>query len=645
MKFEQTSGESYRPDIDGLRALAVCAVVMFHAFPGILPAGFVGVDVFFVISGFLISRIILRKLFAGHFSLVEFYSNRARRIFPALIVVLGASLGFGWLALLSDEYSQLGKHVTAGVLFFQNFCLRSEAGYFDTASELKPLMHLWSLSIEEQFYVIYPAILMFLWRSRRRLVLSLIFLFLASLGANILRTPGDSASAFFLPQYRAWELIAGSLVGLVSLWNLWPGCDNTGQNEQRCSMWRHLASGAGFALVIAAVALLSRHVPYPGWRALLPVCGTALMIIAGPRAIVNRFILADKRLVFVGLISYPFYLWHWILLSFGHIIESSQPAAWIRTVLVVLSFGLAFVTYRYIEVPIRYGRRTWLIPVALTLVLLGLGVMGYQVYSQKGIPARDKDILSTSLKGNVSSDAFFKHVKDNYYRCTPENIAATAVKELDSRCYQSKVNRPVDIALIGDSHAEHLFLGLAAAMPTKNIAYYIQKGPPDMGNPAYNDIYSFVLNEKNITDVILGMHWARMPFWDDDKRLGEFFLSTARSVLKAGKRMWVLSDIPSIPFQPQRCMGRRRFASGTMCKTSREVVDKQMSFLSRGLRKLLEYEPRVRYLDIMQYVCSEKWCNVNIGDILLYRDDSHVTIEGSVAIAEAIVRDHPELVH
>lgn len=338
-------------------------------------------------------------------------------------------------------------------------------------------MHLWSLSIEEQFYLVYPALILFLGRSRKRLVFSLGILFLASLGANIWRTQSDAASAFFLPHYRAWELLSGSLAASVSLWKLWPGCAQPSQESRLRRILGHLASCVGLCLIAAGVALISRNVPFPGWRALLPVCGTALIILAGPKAIANRFILSNRVLVFVGLISYPLYLWHWPLLSFGHIIESSQPAAWVRAVLVAASFGLAFATYRYIEIPIRYGRRAWLIPVVLTTVLLGVGAMGYRVYDLKGIPTRDKEILSTALKGNTSSDAFFKHLRDHYYPCTPESIADVAKKELDGRCFQSKTNRPVDIALIGDSHAEHLFLGLAAAMPTKNIAYYIQKGP------------------------------------------------------------------------------------------------------------------------------------------------------------------------
>lgn len=251
-------------------------------------------------------------------------------------------------------------------------------------------MHLWSLSIDEQFYLVYPALILLLGHTRKRLVVSLVLLFLASMTANVWRTQSDSASAFFLPHYRAWELLAGSLTAFVSLWNVWPGSGKHVQEGRLHTVLRHLSSSAGLLLVIAAVALISRNLPYPGWRALLPVCGTSLIILAGPRAIANRFVLSNKALVFVGLISYPLYLWLWPLLSFGHIIESSQPAAWVRAALLAVSFGLAFATYRYIEIPIRYGRRTWLIPAALTAALLGIGVMGYRIYDLKGIRACDR---------------------------------------------------------------------------------------------------------------------------------------------------------------------------------------------------------------------------------------------------------------
>src|SRR5437870_5550894 len=206
----------YRPDIDGLRALAVLSVVAFHAFPTSLPGGFLGVDVFFVISGYLISTIILENLDKGAFSLAEFYGRRVRRIFPALLVVLLASYVFGWLALLADEYAQLGKHIAAGAGFVSNLVLWNEVGYFDRSADTKPLLHLWSLGIEEQFYLAWPLLLWFSWK--RRFVAPVV-LALAALSfiATALWSNVDAVATFYSPLTRFWELLGGSMLAWLAL--------------------------------------------------------------------------------------------------------------------------------------------------------------------------------------------------------------------------------------------------------------------------------------------------------------------------------------------------------------------------------------------------------------------------------------------
>ena len=201
------SHPSYRADIDGLRALAVLSVVVFHAFPGVMPGGFIGVDIFFVISGFLISTILLENLGRGTFSFAEFYSRRIRRIFPALLVVLSASYAFGWFALLPDEFMQLGKNIAAGAGFVSNFLLWSESGYFDTAAEVKPLLHLWSLGIEEQFYIVWPLLLWAVARLRLNALTVIIVLASISFMLNVDVVRNNAIAAFYSPQTRCWELL------------------------------------------------------------------------------------------------------------------------------------------------------------------------------------------------------------------------------------------------------------------------------------------------------------------------------------------------------------------------------------------------------------------------------------------------------
>ena len=375
---------NYRPDVDGLRAIAVLAVVGYHAFPNWVRGGFVGVDIFFVISGFLISTILLRNLESDRFSFREFYSRRIRRIFPALAVVLAACLAFGWVALLADEYKQLGKHVAGGAGFISNFLLWSEYGYFDSAAETKPLLHLWSLGIEEQFYIVWPFLLWIGYRSRLNLLWIIAALGVASFAWNIGSASSDAVGDFYSPMTRFWELAIGS--GLA-YWTI--------RRKVRLGDLRaNLLSVGGLVLIVMSVLIVNNQKLFPYWWALLPTIGALLIVTAGPKAIVNQ-ILSSKALVWVGLISYPLYLWHWPLLSFTRIIESATPPRETRIVAVLISIFLAWLTYRLIEKPIRFGAASSRKVAALCGAVLMVGFGGYLTYVQDGIRFRPLLIEST----------------------------------------------------------------------------------------------------------------------------------------------------------------------------------------------------------------------------------------------------------
>jgi peptidoglycan/LPS O-acetylase OafA/YrhL len=318
----------YSPDIDGLRAIAVLGVVIFHAFPKALPGGFIGVDIFFVISGYLISGILYKGHNTGNFSFKEFYSRRVRRIFPSLITVLLLCLGYGWLILLPDEYERLGRHVASGTLFIQNFVFWQESGYFDTASNLKPMLHLWSLAVEEQFYILFPPILFLVWKRKWPLVLVLTI------------TP-----------YRAWEFLGGSL---LAWWHFNRGSQPPGGDGEPWS--RQSLSLGGVVILGLGMAFIHKGDPYPGWRALAPVAGTLLIIHAGGSAWVNRCLLSHPAIVWIGLISYPLYLFHWPALSFVHIVKDSKPHDITIWSALAVAFVLTVITYYFIERPIRYSR-------------------------------------------------------------------------------------------------------------------------------------------------------------------------------------------------------------------------------------------------------------------------------------------------
>jgi peptidoglycan/LPS O-acetylase OafA/YrhL len=372
-----TSQHAYRADVDGLRAIAVLAVLAFHAFPQAAPGGFAGVDIFFVISGFLISGIIFDALRAGRFSFVDFYWRRVRRIFPALVLVLAACLGLGWMLLLPDEYRSLGKHAVAGAGFLSNIVLWREAGYFATAAELKPLLHLWSLGVEEQYYLVWPLALAFFAARPRALPWMIAGLAAASFALNVWLTPHAPSAAFYLPMTRFWELMAGSALAYHV---------HYGSPGRRMA---DLKATAGLALVAAGITLLSAERAFPGWWALLPVVGTALLIAAGPAAWINRRILSNPVLVYIGLISYPLYLWHWPLLAYARIAEGGEAPAALRLALLAMSFVLAWLTYELVEKKIRFARLPSLkrlsVP-ALGVAMAAVGVCGIAVLQGRVLP-------------------------------------------------------------------------------------------------------------------------------------------------------------------------------------------------------------------------------------------------------------------
>ena len=405
----------YRPDIDGLRAVAVLAVVGFHALPTRLTGGFVGVDIFFVISGYLISSIIFQQVSAGRFSYLQFYARRAKRIFPALIAVLLASYAFGWFQLLGDEFALLGKHIAGGAGFVANLLLWSETGYFDSAAEAKPLLHLWSLAVEEQFYFLWPFLIVLAWRFRLKLPLMIVTIIALSFVLNLISVQGDSSAAFYSPLTRFWELLTGSLLAYASTaWHSasegegWPRLRallNHPVTTPGAQQLKNAMSILGMALLIAAITCLNSALLFPGWWALPPTLGALLVIAAGPRAWLNRWVLSNQVLVWFGLISFPLYLWHWPLLSFARMVEGDKPGLQVRLAAVLASIVLAWLTYRLIERPIRFGQRHRLTVTALWSALLAIGLLGWITFVRDGFESRAMTRLGAPVTQSLLLDA------------------------------------------------------------------------------------------------------------------------------------------------------------------------------------------------------------------------------------------------
>lgn len=443
----------YRPDIDGLRAIAVIAVVIYHAFPTVAPGGFFGVDIFFVISGFLITGIIHKNLKNGSFRFADFWARRIRRIFPALLTVTMATFIAGWFYLLPIEFAVLKSHIQWALGFVANFKLNSEVGYFDTAAELKPLLHLWSLAIEEQFYLVWPGLLWFCFRKKYNLfTLTSILALTSFLWRKIF--PHSNSAAFYLPWTRFWELQVGALVAIYredyseyftpligSLERkVRPLIYREGEAENTYGLINTLISMIGFGLILYACVKFDRNAAFPSKLTVLPVLGAALIIISGKNAWANRVVLSSPPMVFVGLISFPLYLWHWPLLSFTRIIAVTPTTEMIWKA-VTLSLIFSIGTYFSIEKFMRFerGNLRWRAP-ALGLIFGSLFL--FTQYS--GINAHSALMNFAKINDAITDDVGYP---------TTSMIRQKSSEGVEF--YEIDTNVPKYTLFIGDSHMYH----------------------------------------------------------------------------------------------------------------------------------------------------------------------------------------------
>ena len=323
----------------------------------------------------------------GSFSFADFYARRIKRIFPALLILLILVTLFGWLSLFTDEYELLGKHVAAGAGFVSNIVLWKEAGYFDPAGALKPLLHLWSLGIEEQFYLFWPPLLYFVWKRRVNPLIVIVAITIGSFALNAYWIREHEVRTFYLPVTRLWELSLGSIVAYVQIPGGGGGAHSSERvraslhffNSPRC---RELQAALGVSLLGAAILCLSKYLQFPGWWAAIPTLGSFLLIAAGSRTWVNRVILGNRVMGFVGLISYPLYLWHWPLLSFQRIISAGRISTVDLIATLALAFILAWLTYRFVERPIRSNRKRLKPSMMLVAGIALIGTIGYMSYAQ-----------------------------------------------------------------------------------------------------------------------------------------------------------------------------------------------------------------------------------------------------------------------
>lgn len=566
----------YRPDIDGLRAIAVGAVLLYHAYPTVLTGGFVGVDVFFVISGFLISGNILRRMEHGHFTFRDFYARRIRRIFPALSLVLLCCLGYGFVILLPRELALLGEDVAGGAGFVSNLLLWHEAGYFDRAAVAKPLLHLWSLGIEEQFYIIWPLALWLLYRRRRGSVLPLLLAAVASLAFSLTVIGHSRTEDFYSPLTRLWELDAGAILAFVTLRHPAPAW-----LDRSIGRWRgaDLLGMGGLALILGSALAFDRTMAFPGAPVALPVAGALALIVAGPRARVNRVILGNRIAVFLGLISYPLYLWHWPLISFAYIIGQGRPLKpLLAAILLAVAVLLAWLTQRFVESPLRFGRNRRRNTLLLIAGMTSIGMAGVVVWQARGFPSRYPPLPDLSVaKINAAIGAgVFKPTRGMHTRridgIVVSHLGSGAGAVLfagDSVIYQygPRVQTLLDQ---GKLHREVFFAAGASCPPVPGV---IRSGGFAFCNnlPA---VMARLIAARRIHTVVIGASWAgyrngairvarhgRELRMDTPAGLTAFYANLqdeVRHLVATGHRVYlVLMPAADAAFAPQNMIRRR----------------------------------------------------------------------------------------
>jgi peptidoglycan/LPS O-acetylase OafA/YrhL len=603
----------YRADIDGLRAVSILLVVGYHAQPWLVPGGFIGVDIFFVISGFLITRIVLTQIKTGIFSSLEFYARRVRRIFPALIVVLAASYLIGWVVLLPDGFSLLGKSVAAGVGFVSNLFQLTQAGYFAPNAAENPLVHLWSLGIEEQFYIFWPPVLLMLSGSgRRRFWMGAIAA--ASFGVSLMIFFGYKEWAFYSPISRAWELLAG---GIVANWYV----------ERPEREYRGFAQGANVLATIGLVAIvgaaigLDRNSWFPGPYALLPVLG-AVLIIVTPNSLVNRILLSNRPMVLIGLISYPLYLWHWPLLSYLAIIRNGVPNFVEIWAAVIVAVVLSWLTFRFVEIPLR--RRPDVVP-KLSFGLITLGAVGIATAMASGFAFRFspeiRDIAQLSPQNNAG-------LRD---KCFLEKAGS----ELNSSCIEQG-EKPL-LILWGDSTAAALYPGLKKGQETVPFrlgrfaaaacAPIVATGSNPRCDAANELAFGFI--KSSGPDIVL-LH----AMWDKTNDLDQL-RETIRQLKGLNiPRIVILGPVPIWKRTlPHSLVNSYRFRHASADRIATGVTGPQGDARMEAFSKTAGVE----YISAWHTLCNAEGCMTRVGPTdVITTDMVHLSDAGSIFLIGAI---------
>lgn len=625
-------GVDYRKDIDGLRGYAVLAVIFYHALPSVFPGGFIGVDVFFVISGFLITKIISRALAASEFSFLDFYAKRMVRLAPALLITLTIVMIIGWLILLPDEYEQLGRHLFGGATFIENFILYKEVSYFDISSERKILLHLWSLAIEEQFYLIWPLIIFLAFFKRISLRKISIIILLGSLSYGIWRIRLNPEAAFYFPQARIWEMMVGAFLAV-----------NEKITIKMVQKWGAVAS---LIIMIICIAYINRGFSYPGWAVFLPVIAAFLLIYTPSDAIGKDILFSNRLIVFFGLISYPLYLYHWPALAFIRVLGFDDQFN--RIIVIILCIPFSWFTYRYIEKNFRSHFNKISLAKFLGLGLLITGGIGLTIWQNKGFPERHPELskISSALQwgypGNLKEFKF----KEGSFRQQKSNNSETVLFLGDSNVeqYYPRVD-----ALI-QAHpkiAKSVIFSALGCSPIPNVSG-INRGHCQKQLSLAADL---VIEQRNIKTVVMTAFWpnylsdaAKFYFIDNGVKrpiaVGNIAYKMAldnlseyiQKIKKENVDVILILNIPSgQKLDPKMLVERSIFPPYLSLKKEfgmrESEINPEYAVIKQDLI-LIAKKSNIQYIDPINYLCLDENCSsVDKSGMPIYRDHAHLSPE------------------
>lgn len=604
----------YRKEIDGLRAIAILPVLLYHANLGIFPGGFIGVDVFFVISGYLIASLIFEEINDNRFSLINFYERRTRRILPALFVVMFATLFVGWIYMDPFELKELSQSALATSLFSSNIYFTLKVGYFNISSELKPLLHTWSLAVEEQYYFIFPLLALFLWKKGvKTLAITFIVILLISFSMAITLTPNLPNSSFFLLHTRAWELLTGALIALSF---------HSGKFRPIPKNIASLSSLFGFLMILFAIAFVDSNMAYPGIATLLPVIGTALIILCAQEHTLTYKLLSHKSFVYIGLISYSLYLWHQPILAFARIITLQELTLPLAIMCLVMTFILAILTKKYIEDPFRkkaiFSSRVSLLSTSVTVSFLFI-VFGLLGHLKNGFPERNE--LSLRLAQNYGLSA----------KCSGAAIDAV-------ECVTSKDPKAF---IWGDSFAMHL-ASAVNLYEQEGIKQLTMSGcPPIVGyNHAsrktlvtcYDYNQSVIKYLESLKDTQTKRVYLSLSTPLNDSKNLDLFTTTIQRLKAKGFSVVLISPTP-VNANTLHCIKRQARNNGSYsnCQFKINEISNQDLFTTLSL---ISNQKKVSFVDLREFICDKNNCSVSKEDTILYRDNGHLSNESSTKLAD-----------